>query len=204
MAMLRMGRGKNEPAAPQQPEPTRAAPPQPAREQAPAAFAPPAQAPPRVETHPAAQAPQESPVVRPTVEQTGASHAVSETDALARGMKDGAVGGFVGGAGMLSGEITFRGMMRVDGRVSGHVNSQDGTLVVSSGGRVEAQISVAVARINGTVVGDITAAERIELGRTAHVTGDLRTPALVVEQGAIFEGNCRMGAAESARVKGAA
>jgi cytoskeletal protein CcmA (bactofilin family) len=140
--------------------------------------------------------------------QSQPGRAVTETDALARGMKDGIVGGFVGGTSALVGEINFKGMMRVDGRLSGHVNSTDGTLIVSSGGRVEAQIAVAVARINGTVEGDITATERVELGRTAHVKGNLQTPALVVEEGAIFEGGCRMttavAAAAPARARNAA
>lgn len=121
--------------------------------------------------------------------------AVTESESLARAVKDGGVGGFVGGTSVLSGEVNFRGMMRVDGRVSGHVRSDDGTLIVSAGGKVEAEVSVAVAKINGTVEGDITATVRVELGRTARVSGNVQTPALVIEEGAIFEGTCRMKAA---------
>jgi cytoskeletal protein CcmA (bactofilin family) len=137
-------------------------------------------------------------VAPPPTPQSQLARAVSETDALARGMKDGGVGGFVGGTSTLAGEINFKGMMRVDGRLSGRVKSPDGTLIVSSGGRVEAQVEVAVAKVNGAVEGDITATERIELGRTARVSGNLQTPALVVEDGAIFEGGCRMTAAAAA------
>ena len=129
------------------------------------------------------------------------ARAVSETDALARGIKEGGVGGFVGGTSELSGEVRFRGMMRVDGHISGSIVSDDGTLIVSSGGRVDAEVSVAVAKINGTVTGDITATEKIELGRTARVTGDLQTPALVVEQGAVFDGGCRMTTAAASVVR---
>ncbi len=118
--------------------------------------------------------------------------AVSETDALARDLKDGLVGGFVGVHSVVSGETNFKGMLRVDGRVSGRINSQDGTLIVSAGGQVAADIEVAVAKINGTVNGDIHARERIEFGRTARVSGNIHTPALIIEQGAIFEGSCRM------------
>ncbi|MFL6228350.1 MAG: polymer-forming cytoskeletal protein [Pyrinomonadaceae bacterium] len=134
------------------------------------------------------------------------SRAVTDTQSLARGMKDGGVGGFVGGGSALTGEINFKGMMRVDGQLSGRVQSQDGTLIVSSGGRVEAEIVVAVAKINGTVEGDITATSRVELERTARVHGNIQTPALVIEEGAIFEGGCRMttAAASPARAKQAA
>jgi hypothetical protein len=57
---------------------------------------------------------------------------------------------------------------------------------------VDANVEVAVAQIFGTVNGDITATKRIEMGRVAKVTGNIQTPALVIENGAIFEGSCRM------------
>jgi hypothetical protein len=63
---------------------------------------------------------------------------------------------------------------------------------VSAGGVVDANVEVASAKINGTVNGDITATERIEFGRSARVHGNIRTPALVIEEGAIFEGGCLM------------
>jgi cytoskeletal protein CcmA (bactofilin family) len=207
--MLRMARGnRNEPAQPA-PQPATNAQPAPQTPTQPTApqsapqgstQAQPRDAQPAPRGVPAAVAPP------PTPQQPAQpARAVSETDALARGMKDGGVGGFVGGASTLAGEINFKGMMRVDGRLSGRVNSPDGTLIVSSGGRVEAQVAVAVAKINGTVEGDITATERIELGRTARVSGNLQTPALVVEEGAIFEGGCRMTSAPAqARARNAA
>ena len=133
---------------------------------------------------PQAQQPQQQP--------SSVSRAVSESESLARAVKEGAVGGFVGGTSALAGEINFRGMMRVDGRVTGRVVSADGTLIVSAGGRVEAEVAVAVAKISGEVEGDITATGRVELGRTARVTGNIQTPALVIEEGAIFDGNCLM------------
>ncbi len=134
----------------------------------------------------------------PALNTPTAPRAITETDALARDLKDGLIGGFVGVHSVLAGEANFKGMLRVDGRVSGRINSQDGTLIVSAGGQVEADIEVAVAKINGTVKGDIKARGRIELGRTARVTGDLQTPALIIEQGALYEGNCRMTAAQPA------
>ncbi len=144
---------------------------------------------------PPAHTPQSS---SPALNTPTQPRAVSETDALARDLKDGLIGGFVGVHSVVAGEANFKGMLRVDGRVSGRINSQDGTLIVSAGGQVDADMEVAVAKINGTVKGDIKARERIELGRTARVNGDLQTPALIIAQGAIFEGNCRMTTAQPA------
>jgi cytoskeletal protein CcmA (bactofilin family) len=124
--------------------------------------------------------------------QQNTSRAYSESESLARDIKEGTLSGFVGNGTTLTGEANFKGMLRVDGHLSGRVSSQDGTLIVSLGGQVDADIEVSVAQIYGTVVGDIIATKRIELGRVARVTGNIQTPALVIEQGAIFEGSCRM------------
>lgn len=126
------------------------------------------------------------------VEKPAPTRALTESDALARDIKDGVVGGFVGKNADLTGEANFKGMLRIDGRFSGTVNSENGTLIVSAGGVVEANIVVATARINGAVNGNIKATERVEFGRSAQVRGDIHTPALVIEQGAVFEGHCRM------------
>lgn len=121
-----------------------------------------------------------------------ASRAVTESESLAREIKDGTLTGFVGNGTSLTGEASFKGMLRVDGHLSGRVSSSDGTLIVSTNGQVDANVEVAVAQIYGTVNGDIIASKRIEMGRVAKVTGNVQTPALVIENGALFEGSCRM------------
>lgn len=120
------------------------------------------------------------------------TRAVTESESLARDIKEGTLTGFVGNGTSLTGEAAFKGMLRVDGHLSGRVSSSDGTLIVSTNGQVDANVEVAVAQIYGTVNGDIIASKRIEMGRVAKVTGNIQTPALVIENGAIFEGSCRM------------
>lgn len=100
--------------------------------------------------------------------------------------------GFVGDVVNFSGEVTFRSMLRIDGHFSGQVTSTDGTLIVSTGAEVtKAVIKVAVAKINGTVEGDILASKELVLGRTANVKGKVAAPAWIVEEGAQFNGSCR-------------
>ena len=118
--------------------------------------------------------------------------AVTESESLARDIKEGTLTGFVGNGTSLTGEASFKGMLRVDGHLSGRISSQDGTLIVSTNGQVDANVEVAVAQIYGTVNGDVTATKRIEMGRVAKVTGNIEAPALIIENGAIFEGSCRM------------
>lgn len=121
-----------------------------------------------------------------------AGRAVTESESLARDIKEGTLTGFVGNGTSLTGEASFKGMLRVDGHLSGRISSQDGTLIVSTNGQVDANVEVAIAQIYGTVNGDVTATKRIEMGRVAKVTGNIEAPALVIENGAIFEGSCRM------------
>ena len=120
------------------------------------------------------------------------SRAVSESESMARDIKEGRLSGFIGSGTVLTGETAFQAMLRVDGHLTGSVSSEDGTLIVGSTGRVDANILVAAAMINGTVNGDIIASERLELGRTARVVGNIQAPRLVIEDGAILEGTCSM------------
>jgi cytoskeletal protein CcmA (bactofilin family) len=92
----------------------------------------------------------------------------------------------------LSGEITFKDMVRVNGHVAGTIYSQTGTLIVDANARVEANVDVAAAIIGGTVKGDIIARERVELGPVSKIYGNIWTRSLVIKDGAIFEGVCRM------------
>jgi cytoskeletal protein CcmA (bactofilin family) len=120
------------------------------------------------------------------------SRAMTESETLAKDIKEGTLSGFVGGGTVVTGEANFKAMMRVDGHLSGRVSSSSGTLIVGANGKVDANIEVAVAVIHGTINGDIIATQRLELGRAAKVNGNIQTPSLIIEQGAVFEGSCKM------------
>ncbi len=130
-----------------------------------------------------------------------APKALTESETIAREIKDGTLSGFVGGGTSVTGEATFKAMLRVDGRFSGRISSSSGTLVVGSGGQVDANIEVAVAMIQGTVNGDVIATQRIELGRASKLSGNIQTPSLIIEQGAVFEGTSKMMESKSAAEK---
>jgi cytoskeletal protein CcmA (bactofilin family) len=128
---------------------------------------------------------------KPASEQISAK-AMTESETLARDIKEGTLSGFVGNGTSVTGEATFKAMLRVDGHLSGRVSSGSGTLIVGANGKVDANIEVAVAVIHGTINGDIIATQRLELGRAAKVNGNIQTPSLIIEQGGIFEGSCKM------------
>ena len=129
---------------------------------------------------------------KPSLDASASQRALTESETLARDIKEGTLSGFVGSGSVVTGEATFKAMMRIDGQLSGRISSSSGTLVIGANGRVDANIEVAVATIHGTVNGDVIATQRLELGRSAKVNGNIQTPSLVIEQGAIFEGSCKM------------
>ena len=86
--------------------------------------------------------------------------------------------------------LTFEGVLHFDGHSMGNIRSAGGVLVVTNKGRVDADIDVGVAVINGVVVGNITASERVFLDSHALVKGQIITRRLSMRPGAIFEGDC--------------
>ena len=92
----------------------------------------------------------------------------------------------------LYGDISFKDMVRVNGHIAGTVSSENGTLIIDTSAKVEANVDVAVAVIGGTVKGDIVARERVELGPASKIYGNIWTRSIVIKNGAIFEGVCRM------------
>lgn len=127
--------------------------------------------------------------------------ALSDSETMARDIKEGRLSGFVGHGTVLTGETTFQAMLRIDGHLTGQVSSESGTLIVGSTGQVDANIMVSAAVVNGTVNGDIIVTEKLELGRTARVVGNIQTPRLLIEDGAILEGSCTMLKAKEAAEK---
>lgn len=92
------------------------------------------------------------------------------------------------------GELRFRDTFRIDGKLKGKVVSEH-TLIVGESGQVEAEIDCAVISIKGTLSGRVHARQRIELLAGARVQATLVSPRLVIEEGAVFQGQCDMGSA---------
>jgi bactofilin len=87
-------------------------------------------------------------------------------------------------------EISFEGTLKVNGYLAGVVCSPDGTLILGERGEIDSDIFVKVAVIHGSVRGDIHATRKVELGSTSRVIGDIETPELAIQPGAVFEGRC--------------
>ena len=82
----------------------------------------------------------------------------------------------VGGNSKVNGDLAFEGHCHVDGLVKGSVNAESegsSALTVSENGTIEGGVSVPYVVLHGLVRGDVTANERVELGATARVIGNV-------------------------------
>jgi cytoskeletal protein CcmA (bactofilin family) len=91
----------------------------------------------------------------------------------------------------MTGEIIFTQGLRVDGVVKGKVRSE-AVLLIGREGKIDADVSVRRILISGEFRGVIRASERVEILREGKVYGDIYSPCLIIEAGAIFEGRCNM------------
>jgi len=101
------------------------------------------------------------------------------------------INAFLGRDTEFEGKFSFTGAVRVDGKISGEIFS-NGTLIVGESAVIKAQIHIADIIISGEVHGDIFAEKKIEITVPGKLFGNIRTPKLVLEEGVIFEGNCKM------------
>jgi cytoskeletal protein CcmA (bactofilin family) len=113
--------------------------------------------------------------------------------------KSGELNGFLDRGSSFKGELEFEDTMRIDGRFNGRIVSKN-ELIVGVSATIEGEVHVGRIAISGTVIGKIKADQRVEIHRNGKVYSDVDTPALVIEEGAIFQGNCVMGDKKSANV----
>lgn len=98
---------------------------------------------------------------------------------------------FLGKGAEFTGKLMFNGSVRIDGDFKGTIFG-NGTLVVGEGAQIEADIRVDSVLISGDVRGQVEVKKKVKVYSSGKLTGDLSTPVFSVEEGAFFEGACRM------------
>jgi cytoskeletal protein CcmA (bactofilin family) len=91
----------------------------------------------------------------------------------------------------IEGKYSFSGTVMLNAKFTGEIVSAD-TLIIGQKAVVNGNVQAGAVVVNGQVVGNISATERVELKGAARVFGDVETPILVIEEGVLFEGRCRM------------
>lgn len=101
----------------------------------------------------------------------------------------------IGNSITIKGDILGKSDVRVAGNVQGSVNIE-GDLVVERTGRIEGEIKVTSSVIAGTVKGNIDCTGKLVLENSSKFVGNIKTKQLIIQEGAIFQGNCNMGSNE--------
>ena len=87
------------------------------------------------------------------------------------------------------GELSGNEDLRIEGQFDGTVDVRGRCLTVAPGAQVKANIQARRADIHGSLSGNVSASEKIEVRKTAHLTGDLVTAGVLIEDGASFKGS---------------
>ena len=115
-------------------------------------------------------------------------------------MKSGELEAFLGKDTSFEGKMVFEGMARLDGKFEGEIFS-GGILTVGENAVINAEINVDTLIVDGRVNGNISASSKIEINSTGRVYGNITAPALVVEEGGLFDGTCKMDKGAEATVE---
>lgn len=102
----------------------------------------------------------------------------------------------------IKGDISGNSDVRVAGNVVGGI-SIEGELIVERQGVVQAEIKTTTAVIAGSVKGNIECSDKLILESTSQYEGNIKTKRLIIQEGAIFQGNCQMGAPQVAPAQAA-
>ena len=90
------------------------------------------------------------------------------------------------------GQLNFEKSVQVLGSFEGQIATQ-GTLEVSDGANVQADIEAGNISVEGEIKGNLAASDLVELKQSARIQGDIRCSRLVVTDGASFVGHCHVG-----------
>jgi cytoskeletal protein CcmA (bactofilin family) len=101
------------------------------------------------------------------------------------------VSGFLDKGTNITGELEFAGTLRIDGNFHGSISTGD-ILIIGEHAMVHADIRAGEVEIHGQVLGTIEAKRRVEISVTGRVRGDIQTPVLTVNPGALLDGRTRM------------
>jgi len=102
----------------------------------------------------------------------------------------------LGSNAVFKGELNFKNTLCIDGEFEGKLTTSD-KLIVAEEGAVLAEIEAGTVICKGKIRGNIIASQKVEIRSTGKILGDVHTPALMIELGAVFKGKSNMSDTES-------
>ena len=99
---------------------------------------------------------------------------------------------YLGADALFKGTLSFEGTVRIDGKFEGVVNTKD-TLVIGETGDMQAEVvEVGTLVCKGNLNGTVVASKKIEMHPASKITGNVQTPAVSIELGAVLDGHLNM------------
>jgi cytoskeletal protein CcmA (bactofilin family) len=93
----------------------------------------------------------------------------------------------------IKGEVTGSEDLYMDGVVDGKLNLTNGSLTVGPNGTVKADVNAREVIVHGRIDGKVTGRDKVQLMSTCHVTGEVQTERLAIEEGAMLRGKVEAG-----------
>jgi cytoskeletal protein CcmA (bactofilin family) len=100
---------------------------------------------------------------------------------------------WIGQGVIVEGRITSTQDLRIDGKVDGTIEVGEHGLILGASATVKANLLARSILISGTVIGNVTATDRLDLQATGSVEGDISSPRVVVADGATVKGKVDTG-----------
>ena len=97
----------------------------------------------------------------------------------------------IGRQSFFEGRFHINGTLRIDGKFEGKTLHAD-QLYIGRSGRVKTNIAAANVVVEGIIIGNIVASNRVMLLPSSRVLGDIKTPELIIQNGVILEGLCKI------------
>jgi len=97
----------------------------------------------------------------------------------------------IGAHSVITGELSFEGAVRIDGRFEGNIHSsKGGTLIVSEGAKISGDVDVPSLILHGIIEGNVRASDSLKLGETGCLNGDLEYSVMSLAEGSAINGRC--------------
>jgi cytoskeletal protein CcmA (bactofilin family) len=88
----------------------------------------------------------------------------------------------------IKGEVSGAEDLVIEGRVEGTINLPNYALIIGPGATIQAALHARTITISGAVTGQVKAMEKVDIRQTGSVDGDVQTPRLAVQEGAVLRG----------------
>lgn len=107
------------------------------------------------------------------------------------------INAFLGAGTNYEGKLSFQGTVRVDGSFKGEINS-DGVLITGKDSKIEGLLNIGELSLFGNFVGDVHAKRRVVIYKGGVLSGNIYSPVLVLEEGAVLDGSVYMSQTKTA------